>query len=125
MSSSQPPNSSPTQLGATVDKNSAPRSGSAATPAQHDHQHPPSDRESAAKAHDHGPAHAHKHGHSGHSHSHSLNPFASHSHSHGPGPSPSSLVDALTGKGDPGSRVTLYGLASNIGLTGLKLIAGW
>lgn len=67
-----------------------------------------------------------KHSKHDHSHSHSLNPFHSHSHSHSHNvPSPDSLRDALRGKGDQGSRITLYGLASNVGLTGLKLIAGW
>lgn len=73
------------------------------------------------------PSSEHKHSKHDHSHSHSsLNPFHSHSHSHSHNvPSPDSLRDALRGKGDQGSRITLYGLASNVGLTGLKLIAGW
>lgn len=73
------------------------------------------------------PRSEHKHSKHDHSHSHSsLNPFHSHSHSHSHNvPSPDSLRDALRGKGDQGSRITLYGLASNVGLTGLKLIAGW
>ncbi|CED85391.1 Mitochondrial Fe2 transporter MMT1 and related transporters (cation diffusion facilitator superfamily) [Phaffia rhodozyma] len=74
------------------------------------------------------PAKAHSHSHS-HDHSHSsFNPFHSHSgghsHSHAT-PSPDSLRAALMGKGDRGSRVTLLGLASNVGLTGLKLFSGW
>lgn len=114
--SPQPPNPS----GSPAEKAAAPRPGptSASSAQQHNHT---SDVKTSPRLHDHG--HQHKHDHSGHSHS--INPFASHSHSHGPGPSPSSLVDALTGKGDPGSRVTLYGLASNVGLTALKLVAGW
>ncbi|CAG8589818.1 9261_t:CDS:2 [Acaulospora colombiana] len=35
------------------------------------------------------------------------------------------LLDALRGKGDAGSRVTLMGLGANVGLTLLKGTAGW
>jgi hypothetical protein len=127
---SQPPSSSASssssQLVTAADKATAgPKAGSASS-AKHDHASEPRTTSGLSpRAHDHSHKHQKHDAHSGHSHSHSINPFASHSHSHGPGPSPSSLVDALTGKGDPGSRVTLYGLASNVGLTALKLVAGW
>lgn len=64
--------------------------------------------------------HDHKHDHAGHSHS----LFSTHSHAHDV-PSPDSLRAALMGKGDRGSRITLLGMASNVGLTGIKVFAGW
>lgn len=62
----------------------------------------------------------HEHSHAGHSHG----LFSTHSHAHDV-PSPDSLRAALTGKGDRGSRITLLGMASNVGLTGIKVFAGW
>lgn len=53
-----------------------------------------------------------------HSHSHS------HSHSHGEEEA-EALMAALKGGNDPGSRVTLIGLGSNVGLTVVKGAAGW
>ncbi|KAG5639413.1 hypothetical protein H0H81_002945 [Sphagnurus paluster] len=44
-----------------------------------------------------------------------------HTHSHGT----EQIIAALKGKGDRGSRITLIGLASNIGLTLAKGAAGW
>lgn len=76
----------------------------------------------ATHSHDHDHSHD-KHSHS-HSHSHGL--FHSHAgHSHGSPEEAESLVAALTGKKrDRGSRITLIGLASNVGLTGMKAAAG-
>lgn len=55
--------------------------------------------------------------HSGHSHSHG-------GHSHGEEEA-TALLSALQGSTDPGSRITLIGLAANVGLTGVKGAAGW
>lgn len=62
-----------------------------------------------------------EHGHS-HSHSHSI---FGHSHSHEGHGGAENIIAALEGKGDRGSRVTLMGLGSNIGLTLVKGVAGW
>ncbi|KAK4049876.1 mitochondrial metal transporter [Microbotryomycetes sp. JL221] len=60
--------------------------------------------------------------HSSHSHSHS---HSHGGHSHGPDEA-AQLMSALTSKGsDPGSRITIIGLLSNVGLTVTKGIAGW
>lgn len=56
--------------------------------------------------------------HSGHSHSHSHG-----GHSHGEEEA-TALLSALSGSTDPGSRITLIGLAANVGLTGVKGAAG-
>ncbi|KAM0749522.1 cation efflux protein [Meredithblackwellia eburnea MCA 4105] len=56
------------------------------------------------------------HSHHGHGHSHS--------HSHGEEEA-AALLTALSGSSDPGSRVTLIGLFSNIALTAVKGVAGY
>lgn len=49
-----------------------------------------------------------------------------HSHSHGhDNEEADALMAALKGGSDPGSRVTLIGLGSNVGLTIVKGTAGW
>ncbi|THH32293.1 hypothetical protein EUX98_g1898 [Antrodiella citrinella] len=66
-----------------------------------------------------------------HSHSHSHSIFSlSHSHSHGedgPSHTPDAevIVKTLKGQGDRGSRITVIGLLSNVGLTAAKGAAGW
>lgn len=50
----------------------------------------------------------------------------SHSHAHDHAGESEQLLKALSGAGgDPGSRITLIGLATNIGLVGAKGAAGW
>ncbi|KAH9940443.1 cation efflux protein [Epithele typhae] len=70
----------------------------------------------------------HGHGHA-HSHSHSDGFFSSlvHTHGHGEGDHGEAehMVQALKGGGDPGSRITLIGLGSNVVLTISKGAAGW
>ncbi|PSR73905.1 hypothetical protein PHLCEN_2v10263 [Hermanssonia centrifuga] len=75
--------------------------------------------------HDH-EEHDHDHSHS-HSHSHSIFGSLSHSHSHTEESHADAdkVVEALKGGGDRGSRITLIGLASNVGLTISKGAAGW
>ncbi|KAH6914065.1 mitochondrial iron ion transporter [Coprinopsis sp. MPI-PUGE-AT-0042] len=70
----------------------------------------------AAHDHDHGHSHEHSHSLFGHSHSH-----GEEGHSH----DAEQIVAALKGSGDRGSRITLIGLFSNIGLTAAKGLAGW
>ncbi|KAF5380561.1 hypothetical protein D9615_004483 [Tricholomella constricta] len=92
-----------------------------------DDQNPPLPNGGAVK----GPAvdnhHDHDHEHStSHSHSHSLFGHShangeEHSHSHGT----EQIIAALEGQGDRGSRITLIGLVSNVGLTAAKGMAGW
>lgn len=48
----------------------------------------------------------------------------SHGHSHGADEA-GALLAALQGSTDRGSRITLIGLAANVGLTGVKGVAGW
>lgn len=48
----------------------------------------------------------------------------SHGHSHG-GEEAAALLAAIKGSTDRGSRITLIGLAANVGLTGVKGVAGW
>lgn len=48
-----------------------------------------------------------------------------HSHAHDHAEESEALLSALKGKGDAGSRITLIGLATNIGLVGAKGGAGW
>lgn len=55
-------------------------------------------------------SHSHAHSHSGHSHGEEET---------------AALVSALSGSSDPGSRITLIGMAANVGLTGTKGVAGW
>ncbi|KAL5528030.1 MMT2 [Sanghuangporus sanghuang] len=73
--------------------------------------------------------HAHSHAPStaSHSHSHSHSMFSGHSHSRDDGPTQDveGILQALRGKGDRGSRITLLGLVVNVGLTGGKGLAGW
>ena len=50
----------------------------------------------------------------------------SHDHAHDHAEESEQLLKALSGAGgDPGSRITLIGLATNIGLVGAKGAAGW
>jgi len=66
-----------------------------------------------------GSEHDHSHGHnSSHQHSHSHEDGV---HSHGA----DQIIQALQGKGDRGSQITLIGLYSNIGLTLSKGVAGY
>lgn len=94
------------------------RRGKATSPSE------PETRQRAAHSHDAHDERSHD-GHS-HSHGHSHGLFHSHAgHSHGSPEEAESLVAALTGKKrDRGSRITLIGLASNVGLTGMKAAAG-
>jgi len=55
---------------------------------------------------------------SGHSHH-------GHSHTAGDGDETAALLSALQGSADRGSRITLIGLASNVGLVAAKGVAGW
>ncbi|KAA1476795.1 cation efflux protein [Dentipellis sp. KUC8613] len=64
--------------------------------------------------HDHGEE-PHSHGIFGHTHSHDEN-----GHSHG-----GQVIEALQNRGDPGSRITLIGLGSNVILTSAKGAAGY
>ncbi|KAL4250733.1 Cation Diffusion Facilitator Transporter [Abortiporus biennis] len=48
-----------------------------------------------------------------------------HSHEEGHSHDAEKIVEALKGGGDRGSRITVIGLISNIGLTGAKGAAGW
>ncbi|CAO1614060.1 unnamed protein product [Sympodiomycopsis kandeliae] len=66
--------------------------------------------------HDHEHSHGHSHGILGHSHDHS--------HAHGSPEEADRLIEALKGKGDRGSNITLLGLFSNIVLCVSKGIAG-
>ncbi|KAI0093379.1 cation efflux family-domain-containing protein [Irpex rosettiformis] len=79
----------------------------------HDHDH----------NHEHNHDDGHEHSHS-HSHSHSVLSSFGHAHTHGEGGhgDADQVVAALTGKG---ARITLIGLASNVGLTVSKGAAGW
>ncbi|KAF7288710.1 Cation efflux family [Mycena chlorophos] len=61
----------------------------------------------------------HDHTHDTHPHSHS------HSHSHSHGAESAEAVIAALGRNDRGSRITLLGLAANIGLTAIKGAAGY
>ncbi|KAI0682664.1 hypothetical protein BC835DRAFT_1399089 [Cytidiella melzeri] len=62
-----------------------------------------------------------------HSHSHSVLGLFGHAHTHGKGGTGDAdkVVAALSGAGDRGSQITLVGLASNVGLTVSKGVAGW
>ncbi|KAF8070521.1 CDF-like metal transporter [Lyophyllum atratum] len=63
--------------------------------------------------HEHTTSHSHSHSLFGHSHSNG----DEHSHTHGS----EKIIAALEGQGDKGSRITLIGLVSNVGLTGWYL----
>lgn len=80
---------------------------------------------SSNSRHDHD--HEHKddgHDHEGHSHSHG-GIFHSHSHDHGD-QSAEAVVKFLKGEGtDRGTKVTVLGLLTNVGLTAVKGAAGW
>ncbi|THV02330.1 cation efflux protein [Dendrothele bispora CBS 962.96] len=71
--------------------------------------------------------HSHEHDNEhGHEHSHSI--FGAHSHSHGEeghNYGAEKIMAAWEGTGDRGSRITLIGLFSNVGLTLAKGLAGW
>ncbi|KAL5484783.1 MMT2 [Sanghuangporus weigelae] len=71
--------------------------------------------------------HEHSHAPSITSHSHSHSMFSGHTHSRddGPGQDVEGILQALRGRGDRGSRITLLGLVVNVGLTGGKGMAGW
>lgn len=76
-----------------------------------------SKRSAIHEKHDHADhAHSHSHGILGHSHDHS--------HAHGSPEEADRLIEALKGKGDRGSNITLLGLFSNIVLCISKGIAG-
>jgi len=62
---------------------------------------------------------------SSHSHSHSHTHTTSDASGHEQQDEMTLLRNALTGNGDAGSRITLIGLFSNIGLVGVKGVAGW
>jgi len=57
-------------------------------------------------------------------HKHVQSLFHTHSHHDNVGGT-EKMVDALTGKGDPGSRVTLLGIIANVSLVVSKFSAGW
>lgn len=91
--------------------NKATQASVAATEQSHQHSH--------SHAHTH---HSHGKGH-GHDHAHSHSLFSSHVHDHSEGAG--EILAALRGdKKDAGGRITLIGLASNIGLTATKGVAG-
>ncbi|EJD52748.1 cation efflux protein [Auricularia subglabra TFB-10046 SS5] len=71
--------------------------------------------------------HVHANGHHhNHDHGHSHGLFHSHSHDeHDHSAGNKMIIDTLAGKGDRGGRITLIGLASNVGLTVGKGFAGW
>ncbi|KAI0915789.1 hypothetical protein AcW1_003709 [Taiwanofungus camphoratus] len=78
---------------------------------------------------DHHHDHTHERGHE-HAHEHGHGIFGAMSHTHMPGEDghghdAEKMVEALKGGGDRGSRITLIGLFSNVGLTGAKGFAGW
>ncbi|KAJ3490390.1 hypothetical protein NLI96_g1502 [Meripilus lineatus] len=87
----------------------------------HDHNH----HHHNSTNHNHEHDHDHEHDHT---HSHSI--FGSLTHTHAPGENGHShdaekIVEALKGGGDRGSRITVVGLVSNVGLTVAKGAAGW
>lgn len=64
---------------------------------------------------------------SNHGHSHSHSPFGSHSHTHshsGDSEEAAALAAAFSGSNDRGSRIILWGLASNVALTAAKGVGG-
>ncbi|KAF8161164.1 mitochondrial iron ion transporter [Crassisporium funariophilum] len=79
------------------------------------------EKEEAAKDHKH--ENGHEHDHEGHSHS-----IFGHSHTHGDEGhvhDAEQIIAAFKGSDDPGSRITLIGLFSNVALTTAKGFAGW
>lgn len=91
--------STPTQNGSTSPKHS-----------HHEHEHD----------------HEHDHDHEGHSHSHG-GIFHSHSHDHSAQDGQAeAVVKFMRGEGvDRGTKVTILGLLTNVGLTAVKGVAGW
>lgn len=87
---------------------------------------PPSSKNGSVEARKHENNHGSDHTHS---HSHSTGVFGglSHTHSHedGHGHDAEQIVEVLKGGGDRGSRITVIGLVSNVGLTAAKGAAGW
>ncbi|KAH7108302.1 cation efflux protein [Auriculariales sp. MPI-PUGE-AT-0066] len=83
-----------------------------------------SDHHSHDQLQSNGNGNGHSHSHS-HGHSHGL--FHSHSHDDHDHAGNQMIIDALAGKGTStlGGRITLVGLASNVGLTISKGLAGW
>lgn len=60
------------------------------------------------------------------SHSHSHSPFSAHTHSHsGDSEEAAALAAAFSGASDRGSKIILWGLASNVGLTVAKGLGGY
>ena len=88
------------------------QNGSSSKPHNHDQKH----KHSHAHEHGHDHGHAHSHGIFGHSHT---------GHDHNHNEDAEKVVQALSGKGDRGSYITLVGLFTNVGLTAVKGIAGW
>ncbi|EIW83161.1 cation efflux protein [Coniophora puteana RWD-64-598 SS2] len=90
-----------------------PQSSSAPKP-PHNHDHD----------HDHKHAHVHENGHD-HTHSHGIFGHSHAAHDHDHSEDAERVMQALSGKGDRGSQITLVGLFTNVGLTAAKGIAGW
>lgn len=67
--------------------------------------------------------HEHEHGEHDHEHTHSHGLFSGHSHEDHTQEA-EQLITALQ-RGDRGSRITIIGLLSNVGLTAVKGVAGW
>ncbi|KAI4528562.1 cation efflux protein [Schizophyllum commune Tattone D] len=84
---------------------------------------PHSTREKGEDAHTHEHEHAHEHEHGEHGHDHKHGLFTAHSHEDH-AQEAEQLITALQ-RGDRGSRITIIGLLSNIGLTAVKGVAGW
>ncbi|KAG8950719.1 hypothetical protein FRC03_012755 [Tulasnella sp. 419] len=75
-------------------------------------------------SHDHDHDHSHSHSHGGLFHSHSHD--AGHSHAGDAQATAEALTKVFKGEGlDKGTKVTLLGLFSNVGLTAVKGAAGW
>lgn len=70
--------------------------------------------------------HEHEHDHEGHSHSHG-GIFHTHSHDHSAHDGQAeAVVKFMRGEGvDRGTKVTILGLLTNVGLTAVKGVAGW
>lgn len=91
----------------------APATQNGSTAPKHSHSHSDHD-------------HADEHDHEGHSHSHG-GIFHSHSHDHSAHDGQAeAVVKFMKGEGvDRGTKVTILGLLTNVGLTGVKGVAGW
>ncbi|KAK7675962.1 hypothetical protein QCA50_021075 [Cerrena zonata] len=83
--------------------------------------------DATSNGHQHSHDHDHQHEHEEHKgHSHSIFSFGhSHAPGEGHGDSAEKVVEVLKGGGDRGSRITVIGLVSNVGLTAAKGAAGW